>query len=72
MTLANLTLIAYAPLPNGVGINYVLICLSTNNVTERLFQRALWTKALGFCLETTKGQILQGSRSCYMKNWLPK
>ena len=48
MTPAILKLIAYAPLPNGGGINYVLICLSTDNVTERLFQRALRTKTSGF------------------------
>ena len=72
MTPAILTLIAYAPLPNGGGINYVLICLSTDNVTERLFQRALWTTSLGFYLETAKEQILKGSRLRYRKNWLPK
>ena len=67
-----LILFAYAPLPNGGGNNYVLICLSTDNVTERLFQRALWTTSLGFCLETAKEQILKGSRLRYRKNWLPK
>ena len=29
-------------------INDVLICTLTDNVTKRLFQRALWTKTSGF------------------------